>query len=583
MNLVFIKFIFKLIQRRPWHYAGGILTVIVLDAVDMAPALIIKHVTNEVQRAPQELDVAYFALLLSLSYLTIALLRLAWRFLLMLPSRTLERELRQEAYAKLLSSDFAAASRLKTGDVISTFSQDIPNIRMFMGPGILILFDSIAYLVFIPATLFYVLGASAAYVLLPFIALVVVISIVHKPIEKGHEELSNKLGDISQHVFEETQGVRFFRAENLLEVRKNKYQTLLKSLVGNQLNITKWELSLDATLQTVIQSSYMVVIFLAWRGHTESAQGLGALTVSLQLLDKLLWPLMSFSYLMNLYQQAKAGSQRLQLVSDLAPKMNGERDLESAMQEIQISKLSARGVDQKTILHEIDFNIRAGEHVALVGEVGSGKSTLLQVLAGMWEPQSLSFAQLSFNNITYHELNRKSLWNQLSYIPQSPQVFNRSLAVNVSPTKPLDEIELWESLEKADLAFDTQLFEKKLQTVVGEKGMNLSGGQKQRVLIARSFHSGAQLYLWDDAISALDSVTERKIISKLRQLSPNAMLILATHRLSSLIHFDKIVVLAKGQIVGMGRLDEIKQNHELFKILLENLKQDEPDKGDVWS
>nr|MBA2405203.1 hypothetical protein [Bdellovibrionales bacterium] len=165
----FLKFIWRLIRKRPWHYAGGILSVIVLDAVDMIPSLLIKEITNKVQKAPQDVDLTFYALALAGCYFLISLLRLGWRFLLIVPSRNIERELRKSAYLKLVSSDFAEVSKLKTGDVVSTLSQDLSNLRMFLGPGIVVLIDSLALFIFIPITLFYILGMGAVWVLLPFL------------------------------------------------------------------------------------------------------------------------------------------------------------------------------------------------------------------------------------------------------------------------------------------------------------------------------------------------------------------------------------------------------------------------------
>ncbi|MFP5459874.1 MAG: ATP-binding cassette domain-containing protein, partial [Bacteriovoracia bacterium] len=174
-------------------------------------------------------------------------------------------------------------------------------------------------------------------------------------------------------------------------------------------------------------------------------------------------------------------------------------------------------------------------------------------------------------------------WRQLSYIPQTPQIFSKSLAMNISPHRPLEPGALWAALEKADLLTDVNLFPEGLATMVGEKGMNLSGGQKQRTLIARSFHSGARLYIWDDAISALDPATERRIIEALRKIDPGAILVLATHRLSSLKNFDRILVLEEGRIAAQGSFEDIKQNHALFASLLKNEKDQLAMKEASWT
>ena len=576
----FIKFIWGLLRKRPWHYAAGTLSVVILDAVDMVPSLLIKEMTNKVQRAPQDVDLTFYALALAGCYLLISLLRLGWRFLIIIPSRLIEKDLRKSAYQKIVSSDFAEVSKLKTGDVVSTLSQELANLRMFMGPGVVVMIDTLALFILIPATLFYILGPGALYVLLPFLILIGVIVKVQKPLEKAYGESSEMLGNLSQYVFEEAQGARFFRAEGLIEARRMRYEMILKSLFGKQLEISRLDLSLDASLQTIFQMSYLVVLTLAWKGHGEMAQGLGALTVSLQLLDKLLWPLMSVGYIINSYQGAVTAWKRLEQIESLTPKIQGTQKISEPLHSISIKNLSIKAPTGLELLSHIDLKIKSGEHIAIVGTIGSGKTVFLQTLAGLWEGKHLSYDEFSFNQVSFKALNRETLWEQLSFIPQTPQIFSRTLALNISPQRHLIHDNLMASLEKADLAADVALFPEGLSTAIGEKGINLSGGQKQRTLISRSFHSEAKLFLWDDAISALDPKTEKKVIQNLRHLDPTAILILATHRLSSLKDFDRILVMEKGQIVRTGSFDEIKRDHVLFERLLQDeqeaLKKEEP-------
>ncbi len=562
-----VPYFWRLVLRRRWNYLAGVVSVILLDAVDMLPALILRRVTDEARLNPHDLPMATYALALVGCYLTIALLRMGWRLALMIPSRTMERELRQEAYHRLLRSDFAEVSRLKIGDMVSTLTQEVGNIRTFMGPGILVLFDSCAYLLFIPTTLFYLLGWGALWVLLPFVALVLALSVVHRPLEQGHSAVSEQLGELSQYVYEEAQGAKFFRAEGLLELRRRRYDLLLGALFRRQLGNARWELGLDGTLQLVVQGSYLTVLGLAASGRGELAAGLGTLTVSLQLLDKLLWPLMAVSYLMNLWQAAAAGAKRLHQVDVLSPKSEGTLPLTAPLGRIELAGLKLRTPSGEELLRGVDFHVQAGERIALVGPVGGGKTLLLQTLAGLWEPRHLSWERFRYDGIDFRKLDRGSLRSQLSFIPQTPQIFGKSLAQNISPHLPLNSLRLHDALTEADMASDVALFPEGLRTLVGEKGMNLSGGQKQRTLVARSFHSGARLYLWDDAISALDPATARRVMGNLRRLDPGAILVLATHRLSVLAEFDRVLVMEGGRVSRVGRPDEIRRDHALFASL----------------
>lgn len=544
----FIPFALALMRQQKWHYAGGILAVILVDAVQMMPALIVKEVTNLAQINPQGFDLLPFALKLAGCYVAIAILRMAWRFLIMLPSRWVERDLRQAAYEKLLHSDYATVASLKTGDVISCLTQDIGNIRMFMGPGVLVMVDSLAYMIFVPLTLLSILGPKAWWVLIPFVALGIILRIVHKPLASAHESVSDQLGGLSQYVYEESSGAKFFRAQGLITGRRHRYALLLERLLGKQLEIARWELRLDGTLQLVVQGSYLVVLGLAWGGRHREALFLGSLTVSLQLLDKLLWPMMSVNYLMNLYQAAAAGARRLHPVLSLQAKDLGFERYQGPLQQIRLENLTVHSPEGKVLLANVNLALKAGETNGVVGPVGSGKSVLLQVLAGLWEPQYLSYTTFTYNDVDYRHLDRRQLWQELSLIPQTPQIFGKSLAQNISPALPLEAAALHAALEAADLSQDVLTLPAGLSTLIGEKGMNLSGGQKQRTLIARSFRSKASLHLWDDAISALDPATEKKVITNLNRLAPQSLFVLATHRWAALEHFQHIYQVEAGSV-----------------------------------
>ncbi|HLW57607.1 MAG TPA: ABC transporter ATP-binding protein, partial [Bacteriovoracaceae bacterium] len=308
-------------------------------------------------------------------------------------------------------------------------------------------------------------------------------------------------------------------------------------------------------------------------GQGAMAQGLGALTVAIQLLDKLTWPLMSIGYLMNLYQQANSGAKRLHSIRSLNEKSVGREKISRNIESIHIKNLKVNSLEGVNLLNDINLDIKKGEHIALVGSVGSGKTVLLQTLAGLWEPEQIRYEKFKIGDIDYKDLDRSTYHKYLSFIPQTPQIFSRTLGMNISPVRPFVFDKLWRALEKADLSVDVERFPEGLSTQIGEKGMNLSGGQKQRALIARSFHSESSVYLWDDSISALDPTTEQKIIRTLRNIDPDAILVLATHRLSSLKNFDRIVVLDKGMITKIGSFEDIKRDHALFASLLKDERE----------
>ena len=200
-----------------------------------------------------------------------------------------------------------------------------------------------------------------------------------------------------------------------------------------------------------------------------------------------------------------------------------------------------------------------------MGSVAEGKTSLLKVLSGVYDKYEISdSAKMSINEIPYFDLDLNSYRRRLSYVPQEPVIFNNTLAMNISPIDIPDEARVWEALDHACLLEDVQEMPEGLNTYLGEKGINLSGGQKQRIAIARSFYSRAEVYFWDDTISALDVKTEKHVIDSVFKINQKAILILATHRISALKNFDVIYVLKDGKIIEQGNYDDLMKNKKWF-------------------
>jgi ATP-binding cassette subfamily B protein len=565
--LMFLNDIISLLKRRPWHFAGGLICCFSLDAIEMIPSLIIKRVLDEIGLNQLSFSITQYCLTIIICYLCMSLLRMGWRFMFIIPSRKLEAELKNEVFQKIMTRQYSEIKKLKPGDIISLMSQDISNIRMLMGPGILVFFDSLAYLVLIPSTLFYLLGINALYILSPFVLLIIFIIFTHKKFDHYYTSQSEDQSKISQFIYEDSAGIKIFRSFFLLPWRKNKYYQLTQGLKNHTIQIAKLDLSLELCLQIIAFSSLFISLYLSYFEVQNGLIAIGQVAITLQLIDKLMWPILSINYLVTLYQGAFTGFKRLQKITTLSLKEDwGENSL-NEFKSLKIQSLFF-SKDKKIILDNINLEILKNQKIALIGDIGSGKSTILEIIAGLYEKHEIQ-GKFMINDLDYSSYSRKS-WNEsLNYIPQNAELFSGPFSRNINLHNWDNELYL--ATQRSELDHDIKQWPEGLSTWIGEKGINLSGGQKQRTLMGRGFFHQSMLYIWDDAISGLDELTTQNIIESLKDHT----IIMATHRLSALKNFNKIYLLRDGRIIDQGTFDELRLQSSIFKemwIAQENLE-----------
>jgi ATP-binding cassette subfamily B multidrug efflux pump len=583
-----LKLILELLKRRRWLYSLGLVIIILLDLVDMIPALMVKEVTKSLSVELVWSELFLKIAILMGSYFMVGILRMGWRLFVMLPARSIERELRQEVYEKIHQGQFQHVQKIKTGDVISLISQDLINVRMLIGPGFLIFFDTLAYLIFIPFVLIYQFGLSALIFLWPLLFIVVGTLLWQKSMQDYHQQISDRLGELSQFVFEESQGQKFFRNQGLFFARENRYFEKIHSLKKQQTGLMHQELKVDGLIQICLYFSYTLMLgTLLWSLQNTIIspwEAVGQLTLGLMLLDKLVWPLHSVGYMLHLYQSAVAGLSRLKefqklpVKSSLIPHSPSQdvasllpTDLKPQGPLYTMKNFNLSMTAHRYQLKNLSLVFEKGQRIALVGKVGAGKSLFLQALARLWDRSQVSFEEFLFQGHPYYALKENEIHPHLSYIPQPPEILSRTLATNVSPGTAFKYEDIYQALKRADLVEDLESWSGGVNTLIGEKGVNLSGGQKQRTLIARSLLQPQKIYLWDDCTSALDEKTEALILQEIFRLSPESLLILSTHRLSSLERFTHVLWIDEGEIIFYDTPENFFQKfheHDLWKDVL---------------
>lgn len=239
--------------------------------------------------------------------------------------------------------------------------------------------------------------------------------------------------------------------------------------------------------------------------------------------------------------------------------------------KIEFKQVNFHYDNHRALFENFNLTIQAGEHIALVGESGSGKSSLIKLLLRFTEMQS---GQISFDQISSHQFSFASLRQQISLVPQQPELFHRSIRDNITLGKSLSDAELYKVAKKAQCLGFIEKLPQQFETQVGERGVKLSGGEKQRIAIARAFVDAAPIIILDEATSALDSLTEQKIQAAITELIKGKTAIVIAHRLATVLTMDKIIVLQDGKIIESGQHQQLLQQYGQYAQMWQHQSRD---------
>ena len=471
-------------------------------------------------------------------------------------------DLRQKLYSAVLRQGPEFYARISVGDVMTRAIQDISLIQRLIAFGLI----ALVIMIFAP-----LLGVSAmlmksltlTLLIVPLLP-VIFIYAMHMTKEMGlsSKEVQEKLSNLSAHTQENLSGIRTIQAQVQEENEiKRFWQT------NNDYALAFYDQARINSLMMAwmpLFASIAQLIIVMYGGHLvlEGQLSVGDLVFFFACLSMLLQPIRMAGMLVMLVQRAAVATDRLYEIFDAEPEIQ-DQPSDAAPTEIrgafELRELSFTypGTD-KAVLKNINLKIAPGESIAIVGRIGSGKSTLLKQFTRM---VNTAPGVLYIDDVDVCDYPLMQLREQIAQVLQDPFLFGEPLADNISYDDPERQLELiWDAADSASLRDSIEMFPMKMETIVGERGVTLSGGQKQRATLARGLIRNAPVLILDDCFSSVDTETEEHILSRLGKLRAGKTTILVSHRISTLRHSDKIIVLDEGEIVEMG------SHHELLEI-----------------
>jgi ATP-binding cassette, subfamily B, multidrug efflux pump len=500
----------------------------------------------------------------------------ATRWILIGVSRDIEFDMRSELFDRLLVMEPEFYVRNRTGELMSRATNDLNNVRMVLGPGVMYTGQTLVTMVLALFVLARLSPSLTLWILLPVPVVFVAVRHFGKVIHDLYEKIQASLASLSAKVQENLAGVRVVRAYAQEDAEIRSFDEPNREYVSRNIKLIRtWSMFMPS-LQALIGTSFLIVL---WQGGRQLLSGeisLGGLIAFYTYLGILVWPMIALGWVTNILQRGAASTGRLNYILNAKPSID-DRGARVAPQtpvagEIEFRNLTftypttlsgngsagagkTNGSGPTPVLREINLKIPAGSTLAIVGPTGSGKTTLASLVARLWEAPD---GQLLIDGRPIREWPLESLRRCIGYVPQDTYLFSETVGGNVAfglPQFSFDQVRA--AAEVASLDTEIDCFPQKYETPVGERGVTLSGGQKQRSAIARAVIRDPRILILDDSLSAVDTQTEERILNRLRGLMRGRTTILISHRTSTVQDADQIIVLRDGRIIERGTHEEL--------------------------
>ena len=472
-------------------------------------------------------------------------------------SRDIEFDMRRELYAHLVDQPLEFFQNNRVGDLMSRATNDLSAVRQIVGPMILYTCQAV-FVVFLSLPLLLRVSPFLTAMLLipmPFVSLTV--KYFGQQVHVRFEKIQDFFSQISARAQENLTGVRVVRAYAQEAPEIAKFQELNLEYANRNLGLVKFQAAMRPLLQFFVGIGFVIIIGVGVPMAVRGDISPGDFTAFNLYLQRMIFPLIALGYVVNLWQRGTASLKRIEQIYQVQPTIFDSPDVESQPPitgEIEFRNLNFAYGDAP-VLRGINLKIEAGRTVAFVGRTGSGKSTLVSLIPRLLDapPDTVLIDQKSVRKYPLEQLRRA-----VGFVPQETFLFSDTLAENIAfGVEKVNQAEVEQAAAIAGLADDVSGFPQGYEQIVGERGITLSGGQKQRTAIARAVIKNPRILILDDSLSAVDTLTEEKVLNNLREVRQGRTTLIVSHRISTVRDADSICVLENGRIIEQGTHDEL--------------------------
>lgn len=570
--------VFPILKKNKYKILLGLVLLVLVDILQLiVPKIMQKAVDLISIPGVQHIELLKYSLLILAIAIGIAAIRYLWRLLLIGNAWMVDRDVRQMYYDHLMSLSSNFFNRSHTGDLMAYATNDLNAVRMLMGFGFVIVVDILLMSI---ASILFMININLRLTLLaiiPMPILSLIIIFFGKKIHYHFKRIQLSFATMSGQVQESLSGIRVVKAFVQEETEVKRVSKSAYDYVKENIALVRIFGVFHPALFTIISISMAIVLVYGGQATILQEISMGEFIAFFSYLGMFVWPMIAIGWFVNLYQRGKASMIRLNTIFDVNPDIV-DRDVDPNIEElkgnIEIKNLSFKyGEKTPLIFNDISFNLKAGDTLAIVGRTGCGKSTLIDLLTRLYNPPENS---IFLDGHDIYRISLKNLHRNIITVPQDIFLFSTSVLENIRLGKPeATRHDVEEAAKNAQIYNDILDFKEGFDTVIGERGVTLSGGQKQRLAIARALLADPQILVMDDSLSAVDTKTEKDILNNLINLRSNKTTIIIAHRISSLQHAEKIIVIADQKIIENGDHETLLKNGKLYSDLFEKQKIEE--------
>jgi len=560
----------KFFYKYRWRLIPGILFVIISNIFGVLPAQVIQisfdlvneniaiyRLFNGFERQSVVNEIfGHTLMLFGLIVLILALLRGVFLFFMrqtiILMSRHIEYDLKNEIYNHYQQLSMAFYRRNNTGDLMNRVTEDVSRVRMYLGPAIMYTINTVVLFIMIVSFMFSVNAKLALYSLLPLPLLAITIYFVNTMINNRSEKIQEQLSVLSNFVQETFSGIRVIKAYVREEDVRNRFDAESKNYKNHSLALVQVQALFFPLILLLVGLSTIITVYVGGIEVINGTISSGNIAEFIVYVTQLTFPVMSLGWVTSLIQRAAASQKRINEFLHTQPEISSVKVEPNHINgRIEFKNVSFTYPDTGIeALKNVSFEVKPGEFMAIIGRTGSGKSTIANLLMRMYDTDS---GEILIDKKTLRDLDLNNFREQVGFVPQEVFLFSDSIKNNIAfgISDPGNEI-IETAAKNADVYQNIKAFDKGFETLIGERGITLSGGQKQRLSIARAIIKEPQILIFDDCLSAVDTRTEEKILNNLGRIMKDKTSILISHRVSTIKNADKILVIDEGEIMEQG-------------------------------
>lgn len=565
---------------------AGLVLVVISNVFTIAGPFLLKMAIDTLTESlARDLIVRYALLIVGVAVVG-GTARFGMRQLLNSISRRIETDLRDDLFAHLLRLPPEFYDEWRTGDLMSRATNDVLAVRQVAGPAIMYLVNTTAVSIFALALMIWISPTLTGFAMLPMVLIPVAVIWFGRRIHVRFERIQEQFSELTNFVQENLAGIRIVKAYARERDQSSRFKDQSRDYMDRNMELAKIWGAFFPGLKFLGGLGALVVLWLGGLQVMDGSITIGDFVAFGFYLTLLMWPMISIGWVTNLFQRGAASMARIDKLMSTEPAIDdAEETVESPIRgAIEFRNVWFRYPDtERWVLEDVSFEIEAGQTVALVGATASGKTTVARLIGRLYD---VSRGAVLIDGVDVRKRKLAQLREGIAMVPQEPFLFSDSLRSNLVLDAQPDGHEetvntgsdaeavagngrLEHAIDVAQLRMTLEEIPDGIDTLLGERGINLSGGQKQRATIARALYRDAPILILDDALSAVDTVTEEAILRGLRDYMGGRTSIIVSHRVSAVAGADLILVFEDGRLAESGTHSQLLAHDGVYARLLE--------------